>query len=80
MDPREIRMLSANLWRVITDRKRCPQEVDILRMGLGFSLSVCLSIHLFMHQYLVLLCAGHRGSTGHDFIGHKGRGMNGTNQ
>lgn len=80
MDPRRIRMLSASPWRVITDRKSCLREAEILRMGLGSPLFVHLSIHLFMHHYLALLCAGYRALTGHDFTGHEGRGMSDTNQ
>lgn len=55
VDTREIMMLSANLWRVITDRKEevSPEDKDT-RNGVGFFF-LCPFIHLFVHQYCLSL-------------------------
>lgn len=80
MDPRGIRMLSVNLWRVATDRgKRCPlgapEDINT-RNGVAF---VSLSIDLYVQHLMSLLGVRYRGSTVHDLTGH-GRGGNQTHQ
>lgn len=53
MDTREIMMLSANLWRVITDRKEeiSPEGKDT-RNGVGFFLPLSI-IHLSIHASIL---------------------------